>query len=211
MLVVLTYVAIMLAVSLLRKIERQAHHVEEAIQAANESARAAMEGSRAVLKHAEALERAERSWLLVEARPAHNVDNGFTVIAVNRGRGPAQIVSTVEEMVCAVNESYLEPTPVYQREASTPAEPIILLPGEVTDLVTFSRGDVNKLCDTEEQLRRVENWEERIYIYGKVMYRDLTAPDNAPAHESSWLCWYIHGRQKSGMVMATLPSYNKHT
>lgn len=203
-LVVLGYAAILMALALLRKIERQARFTEEAVQTAAESARAA-------LKLSEALERAERPWILMSVRPAQNVEDGFTVIAMNRGRSPARIVSMIDQTVCAVDETQLDATPVFKEQPAAPTDPIILLPDETIELVSFSRADVKPLCETEERMKRVEDWEEKIYLYGKVTYRNLTAPDDAPAHESSWFCWYIHGRQKSGMVMAGPQAYNRHT
>jgi hypothetical protein len=203
-LVVLGYVGIMLAISLLRKIERGTRHAEEATLAAAESARAAV-------KLAESLQRADRPWILMGVRPAQNIENGFTVVAMNRGRGAARIETTVEEKVVAIDEQHLAPTPVYKDQPARPTDPIILLPGESADLASFSRTDARDACDSEEQFQRVENWEEKVFLYGKITYSDLAAPDDAPLHESSWCCWYIHGRQKSGMVMAGPPAYNKHT
>jgi hypothetical protein len=43
------------------------------------------------------------------------------------------------------------------------------------------------------------------------MYKDLTAPTDSQAHETNWCCWYIHGRQNSGLVIAGLPEYITHT
>ena len=50
----------------------------------------------------------------------------------------------------------------------------------------------------------------RSYLYGKVAYTDLAASGDV-AHETGWCCWYIHGRQKSGMIMAGPLEYNGHT
>lgn len=203
-LVILGYVAILMALATLRKIERQTRLAEAAAEAAAES-------SQAALLHAQAMVRAERPWILMSVRPAQNTDNAFAIVASNRGRSPARISSTVDEIVSAIDEAHLSPTPVYQNEPVAPADPMILLPGESTELLSFSRADVKRVCDSEERLARVEKWEEKIFLYGKVVYRDLAARDDDPAHESSWFCWYIHGRQKSGMVMAGPPAYNRHT
>lgn len=203
-LVILGYIAILVALSLLRKIERQTRYSETAADAAREAAMAA-------LAHTQALVRAERPWVLINVRPAQGVENGFTVVATNHGRGPARILSTVDEVVSATDESRLAPTPEYRSQPVAPADPIILLPGESTEILAFSRADVKRICESEERMARVEKWEEKIFLYGNVVYRDLATPDDAPAHESSWFCWYIHGRQKSGMVMAGPPAYNRHT
>jgi len=79
------------------------------------------------------------------------------------------------------------------------------------NLKSFSRDDVRGLCETEERLLRIENWEERIFLYGKVVYRDLMGPADHQTHETGWCCRYIHGRQKSGLVMAGPQEYNLHT
>jgi hypothetical protein len=60
-------------------------------------------------------------------------------------------------------------------------------------------------------IKRIENWEEKVFVYGKVLYRDLIEPADKQVHETSWCCWYIHGRQKSGLVIAGPPEYNVHT
>lgn len=203
-LVVFGYIAIMVALSLLRKIERQTRYVETAADAAQNTAQA-------VLAQTQALMRAERPWVLVSVRPSQNIENGFAVMATNRGRSPARIVSTVDEIVSAVDEAHLPAIPEFKNEPVAPADPIILLPGETTEILSFNRADVKRISETEERLARIEKWEERIFLYGKIFYRDLTAADDTPLNESSWFCWYIHGRQKSGMVMAGPPAYNRHS
>lgn len=203
-LAVLAYVALMMGLSLLRKIGRQTEYVEIAAQGAADAARAAL-----VL--AQAVARADRPWILMSVRPAQNVEDGFSIVATNRGRGPAQILSTVDAIVSAVDEGHLAAEPEFRNEPAAPAEPTILLPGEATELLSFSRADVKRICESEERLARVEKWEEKIYLYGRVTYCDLTAPEYTPAYESGWFAWYIHGRQKSGMVMAGPTAYNRHS
>jgi hypothetical protein len=205
LLALLGYAGIMVAVSTLRKIERQTKYSEAAAQAATDSAQAA-------LLHAQAILHAERPWVLVTIVPSRSIENGFTVIATNRGRSPAQVVAAAEETRIAIDESELPAVPEYEpKEQVTPFVSIILLPGEFMNIKSFCREDAKGLCDTEERFRRVENWEERIFIYGKVVYRDLLAPASEPAHETGWCCRYIHGRQKSGLVMAGPQEYNLHT
>jgi hypothetical protein len=204
-LVLLGYGGIMVALSTLRKIERQSRYSEAAAQAAAES-------SQAALAYAQAILHAERPWVLVTIVPSRSIENGFTVIATNRGRSPAQIVSAAEGTSIVADEVNLPAAPAFK-----PGEPdnslasIILLPGEFMNLKSFSRDDVRGLCETEERLLRIENWEERIFLYGKVVYRDLMGPADHQTHETGWCCRYIHGRQKSGLVMAGPQEYNLHT
>ena len=204
LLAIFAYVGIMMGLSLLRKIERQA-------QAGEDAAEAAATNARAVLDHVQAMVRSERPWILMTVRPAQNIENGFAVVATNRGRSPARILSLVEQIAVAVDEAHLPAAPAYKDAQVAPADPIILLPGETAEIASFSRTDVKRVCETAERLERVEKWEEKIFLYGNVVYCDLAAPEQQPAHESGWFCWYIHGRQKSGMVMTGPPAYNRHS
>ncbi len=205
LLAVLGYVGIMLAVSTLKKIERQSHYAEVAAQAAADSAQAA-------LLHAQAIIRAERPWILITVEPSRSADNSFTVTATNRGRGPARIVSTIDKITSAVDQTHLPDQPEFDEVSPSAAlSSVVLLPGDSTGLKSFSRDEVKSFCGTDEKLKKVEKWEELILLYGKVVYRDLMQVGEGQTHETSWCCWYIHGRQKSGMVMAGPPAYNMHT
>ncbi len=150
--------------------------------------------------------------MLVTVAPSPSIENGFTVIATNRGRSPARVVGMAKETRIAADEAHLPGIPEYTPEdPEMPAVSIILLPGELTNIKSFSRDDVKGLCGSEEKLRRIENWEERIFFFGKVDYKDLMEPTEETAHETGWCCRYIHGRQGSGLVMAGTQEYNLHT
>jgi hypothetical protein len=204
-LVFLGYAGIMMAVSLLKKIDRQTGYAEVAADAAATSAQAA-------LLNAQAFIQAERPWILITVEPSRSTENSFSVVATNRGRTPARIIETMEQTMIAVKETHLPIPPEYDnQERSTTPAPIILLPGEFTTIGTFCRNDVKGLCDSEERFKRIETWEEKIYLYGQVLYRDLIAPADSQARETNWCCWYIHGRQNSGLVLAGPAEYNSHT
>ena len=204
-LVILGYVGILMALSLLKKIDRQTGYAEIAAEAAAASSQAALLNAQAILN-------AERSWILISVEPSPSAENKFTVMATNRGRTPAKIIDTAERIRLAIGEEHLPSAPEYTDEKRVgPYTPIILLPGESTAIKLFCRNDAKGLCDSEERFRRIETWEEKIYLYGKVIYRDLTAPTDSLAHETNWCCWYIHGRQNSGLVISGPPEYNTHT
>ncbi len=195
----------MLALSMLKKIERQTAAAEVAANAAQTSAQAA-------LMNAQAMVDSERPWLVVTVEPSLSVENGFTITATNRGRSPAQVVATAEQMRIAADESRLPAKPEYgNREPAPPMVPIVLLQGESTGLKSFSRADARGLCDSDEQFARIENWEEKIFLYGRVMYKDLIAPPGRQTHQTDWCAWYIHGRQRSGLVIGGPAAYNMHT
>jgi hypothetical protein len=203
LLLILAYPAMLFAVSALRKIERQTRYAETTAQAAADSAKAA-------LLLAENQAKAERSWILISTKPTPGVINGFSVVATNRGHSPARIVSLTEDLIIVPDEAQLPLAPVFKTEPSPPLAPILLLPGESASIKTFQRDEVNSVCESPEQVLRVEDWKEKIYLYGKVAYTELVGSGD-DVHETGWCCWYIHGRQKSGMIMSGPLDYNRHT
>ena len=203
LLVLIAYVGVWIAIATLRKIERQTRYAETAAQAAADTAKAA-------LTLAENLARAERPWILVTAEPTPGVVNSFSVVATNRGRTPARIVALADGLSVVRDEADLPATPIFKGENRPLVEPILLLPGESASLKSFSRDEVKSVCENPEQVQRVEDWEDKVFLYGNVAYSDLSAP-GSDAHETGWCCWYIHGRQKSGMIMAGPTEYNRHT
>jgi hypothetical protein len=204
-LAIVGYIGVMLAISLLRKIDRQTGYAEVAADAAAASAQAALLNAQAVIH-------AERPWILITVEPSRSLENSFTIVATNRGRTPGTIIATAEETSIVMDEKSLPGTPEYKNDKPAPAfAPIILLPGEFTALKQFCRDDVKGLCDSEERYKRIETWEEKVFLYGQVIYRDLIAPPDDQVHETNWCCWYIHGRQNSGMVIAGPLEYHLHT
>jgi hypothetical protein len=204
-LTVFAYIGIMLGVSALRKIERQLVINEAAVNAATESSKAALAYMRAQVQ-------VERPWLLVTAEPAPGAIDSFAVLATNRGRSPARVTSLSDGIAFVKDESQLSGAAVYKSgEPRIPIAAMILLPGESAVIKTFRREDVKAVCDSPEHLQRVESWEEKIYLLGTVTYNDLRPSEENQSHQTTWCTWYIHGRQKSGLVMAGSPEFNQHT
>jgi hypothetical protein len=204
-LALLGYAGIMLALSTLKKIERHTAAAEEAATAAAETARAA-------LLQAQAIVNAERPWLMIDVEPTPGAENSFNVTATNRGRSPATIAAILDQVVLAVDEAHLQQAPAWRdAESSAPPVPIILLPGEFVTVKTVKREDAKALSGSDEKFRTVEAWEKRLYVCGKVVYNDLTAIAGKETHETNWCCWYIHGRQKSGLTIAGPPAFHVHT
>src|ERR1035438_8195245 len=140
-LVILGYAGILMALSLLKKIDRQTGYAETAAEAAAASSHAALMNAQAILN-------AERSWILISVEPSPSAENRFTVMATNRGRTPAKIIDTAERTMLAVDEEHLPSTPEYTDEKRVgPYTPIILLPGESTAIKPFCRDDVRGLSD----------------------------------------------------------------
>lgn len=205
LLTVMGYVGIMLALSILKKIERQTQSVETAVDAAAAIAQSA-------LLHAQSIVRAERPWIMVTAEPSPGIENSSTVVATNRGKSPARLIGSVERIVIAVDESHLPNAPQYETEKlQASPDPIILLPGESSSLRIFGWEDVKRFCSTGESLKRVEDWDEKVFIYGKITYEDFVGPTGGATHETSWCCWYIAGQRRSGLVTVGVPGFNAQT
>ena len=213
-LTIVAYVGIMLAVSALRKIERQTRYGETAAQAAAESAKAALLiANMRRPRHGRLKPRRRRNvpgFLSPPSpRPASPTDSqSLPLTAATVPPESSRLPKRSPPLSMSRN---CPPLPRLRSEPHAPVVPIILLPGESTGIKSFRRDDVKALCVTEERLRRVEDWEEKIYLYGTVVYQDLRSIDEKQRHETSWCCWYIHGRQRSGMVMAGPPQYNRHS
>jgi hypothetical protein len=199
------YAGIAIAISLLKKIERQTRATEAAADAAADAARAA-------LAEAEATRMAERPWVLISTEPSRTVENAFTVVATNRGRTPARVVTAADGARIAASEDGLPPEPEYRKPAPGEVfEPLVLLPGESVVIKTFGREDVKRICVEDGSLERVDTWEEKIYLYGRLTYHELRSSRTQQEFETRWCCWYIHGRQRSGLVIAGPDSYHCHS
>jgi hypothetical protein len=202
-LVVLGYTGVMLALRTLKGIQRQTEFGVAAAQAALQCANAALESSQAIVDSG-------RPWIVISVEPFMTQENGFKVMATNRGRTPARITAKSDCAKIAADETKLPEMPNYgSGKSTTPFEPIILLPGESAGIRPFRRSDVRPLCASDEEFKRVEKWEEKLFIYGRVAYRDLISPLDQPDHETAWCCWYAYG-EKDALVIAGPPLYNKH-
>lgn len=202
-LVVLGYIGVLLSLRILKNIQRQTEFGVSAAQAALQCANAALESSQAIVDSG-------RPWIVITVEPFLTVEHGFKVMATNRGRTPARILAKADCVKVAADETKLPPTPDFDSgKSATPFEPIILLPGESAGIRPFRRTDVRSYCTSDEQFKRLERWEEKLFVYGRVIYRDLISPMDQPNHETDWCCWYVYG-DKDALVIAGPSEYNKH-
>jgi len=203
-LVFLGYAGVFVALKTLKNIQRQTDFGVSAAQAALQCANAALESSQAIVDSG-------RPWIVITVEPFLSVEHGFKVMATNRGRTPARILAKADCVRIAKDETELATPPDYDSgKSATPFEPIILLPGETAGIRPFRRSDVRSYCSSDEQMKRLERWEEKLFVYGRVMYRDLISPLDQPNHETDWCCWYVYG-DKDALVLAGPPEYNKHS
>ncbi len=204
-LAVLGYVGIMLALRTLKSIDRH-------LVAGNSTTQAVMDSANAALALAQAIASSERPWIVVTVEPFLTMENSFKVMASNRGRSPARIISSVDQVKIAVDETALTKPPEFPKvEAGDEPEPIVLLPGEATGIWALNRDDLGAICKSPEVLKKVELWQETLFLFGRIQYLELSAVGDKMMHETYWCCRYIHGEKSSALVMAGPPEYNKHT
>jgi hypothetical protein len=204
-LAVLGYAGIMLALRTLKSIDRH-------LESGTATAEAAVGSANAALALAQAIANSERPWIVVTVEPFLTMENSFKVMASNRGRSPARIVSSIDQVRVAVDETNLPKAPEF--EATQPGEepePIVLLPGEATGIWALNRDDLPAICKTPEALMRVERWQDTLFLYGRIKYMELEMIGENHTHETFWCCRYIHGEKNSALVMAGPPAYNKHS
>jgi hypothetical protein len=211
-LVFMGYAGVMLAVSTLKKIERHTGATEASVASLTAAATAANETAQAALLHAQSMLKAERPWVLVTAEATRGVESSFDITATNRGRSPATITSALDQVVFASDEAHLPAVPSFKlTDSKSRFVPLILLPGESATLKSFTREQVRQLCGSDETFAAVENWSQRLFLCGKIVYKDLVVPAGKDVHETTWCCWYIHGKQRSALVPAGPAEYNAHT
>jgi hypothetical protein len=211
-LVFMAYAGVMLAVSTLKKIERHTGATETSVASLTAAATAANETAQAALLHAQSMLKAERPWVLVTAEATRGVESSFDITATNRGRSPATITSALDQVVFGSDEAHLPAVPSFElSDSKSRFVPLILLPGESATLKSFTREQAKQLCGSDETFAAVENWSQRLFLCGKIVYKDLVAPAGKEVHETNWCCWYIHGKQRSALVPAGHAEYNAHT
>ena len=204
-LAVLGYVGVLLALRTLKSIDR---HLETGFA----TTKATMDSANAALALAQAIASSERPWIVVTIEPFLTMENSFKVMASNRGRSPARIITSVDQVRIAVDETQLPKTPEFEEiQPGDEPEPIVLLPGEATGIWALNRADLATICKTPEALKHVERWEETLFLYGRIQYMELSTVSEKFTHETYWCCRYIHGEKSSALVMAGPPEYNKHT
>ena len=204
-LAVLGYAGIMLALRTLKSIDRH-------LESGTATAEAAVGSANAALALAQAIANSERPWIVVTVEPFLTVENSFKVMAANRGRSPARIVSSIDQVRVAVDETGLPKVPEFEEVPSADeAEPIVLLPGEATGIWALNRDDLPAICKTPDILNRVERWQETLFLYGRIKYMELGGIGENHMHETYWCCRYIHGEKNSALVMAGAPAYNQHS
>ena len=204
-LVLLGYGGILLAMSLLHKMERALRVTETLAESASEQSSLAMQTL-------QKLQQAERPWLSISIVQQPAAENTFTVLATNCGKSPARLLGCYDAHLFVASEADLPPAaPLPEAPSPDYSRPILLLPGESARLRSLRREQVKEFCGDAEGYRKVLSWESKIYLFGKVVYEEVSGAQNRQPYESSWCCWYIHGERNSGLIFSGPKDYNSHS
>ncbi|MGB6744586.1 MAG: hypothetical protein WBE38_13150 [Terracidiphilus sp.] len=149
------------------------------------NAKSTRTSAEAALLNARAVINAERPWVIVRVNSVVGPMGGFTVNVRNKGRSPALI--TEATMGCAVvsDVATLPKEPPYTWGGLTRNK--ILIPGSGAQLTWFDTSLFKKIL--KDDIPQYP-WEGRVWVFGKIAYRDLASPDSGVVHETRWIGFY---------------------
>jgi hypothetical protein len=199
-------IGVIVAISTLRKIERQTRATEQAAIATEKSAKATEVAADATLKQTNHMVASERPFLMIQAV-------GFEYIefkAVNRGNSPAQIIfynnfPNLDTPLVRAEQKW-NPPPAYGFGYDIEGAEIInvqwLAPGDQMVVGTYTLSSLKEvdpdLWDAVEKLTRL------MYLWSSVKYRGLSAPT---IYESRY-CYRV---TSNGPIMAGPPGLNSYS
>jgi hypothetical protein len=189
----------------LAEIKAAGKQTEKMIEHAGKQAEAA-------LLNAQILANAERPWILIVSERIPGT-KASALIARNCGRTPALLVLSSESNWKFMKQSELidlKPERPNYGIISPLQEPLIILPGEGTYILSITDWDVRRNCESEDRFASVKAGTLELYIFGKIAYRDLLNADSASFHETAWCCHYLIDSENS-LSMFGLPGYTYHS
>ena len=167
---------IWVAICTLTDIQRQTGHLRRSVIASRKSARAALLNAQAVIN-------SERPWIIIEFQKIMASDHAgkaqFHIVAVNRGKTVARIISYTEpiEVSCVLPDREL-PMP-YPSNLGHSRPQRFLAPGatmEIADFYPRSRLNMQRMAAAgESQGGNIAA--QRMVIYGEIRYSDGVSPE----------------------------------
>ncbi len=135
--------------------------------------------------NAQAVINAERPWMLVSVKSSLGEIGGFDVSVKNKGRTPAMVSEAWMGCVAVKKVSELPLPAVFPMD--NPIKNKVIIPGGTAHIIWFDQRLFKALLgDNLPQ----SDWEEQIFVHGKVLYRDLANPDKSVVHETRWIGVY---------------------
>jgi hypothetical protein len=151
------------------------------------AARGARDAAQASLLNIRAFINAERPWIMARVEPSGR-KNAYRVVAVNKGRTPASVLSHAEN--CVLKEtSELPPDIAVYGEPDNRSK--IVLPDESIEIMDFSEHSFVR--KDEGKLARFRSWDAEGFVCGIIIYRDLLGAPADKTCETRWAFSVIAG------------------
>ncbi|MGA2876414.1 MAG: hypothetical protein ABSE82_12850 [Nitrososphaerales archaeon] len=139
----------------------------------------------AALLNAQALINAERPWIMVTVEEVTGRSGGFNLYMTNKGRTPAMVTGAYIGCVAVKDISSLPTKSPYG--PGSMATDRIVLQGEKLPVTWFDGTTLKKIVGNGFPSAP---WDGDIFVFGKVLYRDLLSPSTNPLHETRWIGLY---------------------
>jgi hypothetical protein len=141
--------------------------------------------AQASLLNAQALINAERPWLLVTVQEVPGPRGGFSVKATNKGRTPAIIASA--HLGCVAVKDITDLPAIPPHGQGSMIQDHIVVPDDSPLVWWFEGETLKRILGSSFPLGP---WENQVYVFGVVRYRDLLTPAGAVTHETRWISLY---------------------
>jgi hypothetical protein len=149
------------------------------------AAEATREAAKAALLNAQAVINAERPWILVVIEPDTSQMGGFNVYFTNKGRTPAIVLGAF--IGCAAVEDMGKLPLVATYGPGNMVQTRMVIHGERVWATWFDSRMFKQILGPDFLGAIGDN---QVFVFGKVIYRDLLNPDTKLLHETRWIGLY---------------------
>lgn len=143
------------------------------------------DAARAGLLSAQAMINAERPWIMVTVEEVVGPNGGFNLYMTNKGRTPAMVSGAYMGCVVVTDLSALPSKSPYG--PGSMAKNRIVLPDEKLLITWFSGGTLRKIVGNGFPSAPGDG---EIYVFGKILYKNLLDPSPNVPHETRWIGLY---------------------
>jgi hypothetical protein len=151
------------------------------------------DAAKAALLNAQALINSERPWIMATIEESIGPRGGFQLYVTNKGRSPAMITEAQLGCVVAPDVSALPKRAPYGDGSM--AKDRIILHGEKQVMTWFSAGTLKNIVGEDFPFA---SGEEDVFVFGRIVYRDLLGPPSSPDHETRWIGLYQFPTEADG-------------
>lgn len=208
----------------LKAIKKQADIMETGARDARESsdestrialatAKAAQKSAEAALLNIQAFINSERPWISAKIEPTP-WGKGFNLIAVNKGRTPAMIISHAENCIVRDAMEYAADfLPIPPKYGKPVVESQIVLPGDSIEICEITRKSITKAGYGETDMAKLESGASTAHVFGTIVYRDVLGSPSELTYETQWCIWLVPDSTADGVIacLSEQAGYTGHT